>query len=247
MNRIKHICNAKNLHKGHTREPFIRQNQLNNRFCTKCKAHHQRSHDVGTGFNCSPCHSFHLDRIILCAGHSRQKYAVNWWVNIVDDHIWEFICLIVVSKISRGIHLADNQTAQIVVHCVQQCWSQKLPPKGKQSLQTLPWKHFLGTPFYCQPQNQRVNGRIRQLLHHNSPYTKTSISQPNAQECRENRSSQRCKEEPLEQHIPRHIRLLDSLHARDYDGQADNPYQWSQCRIIVKRRNKRCCHKHNSI
>ena len=188
---------------------------------------------VGENFSC-------LQGTILDPAHC-------WLIDIGNDVLGIRFPFVVESQIGGRVSLSNQEAAEFLVSRFDQGRDQQLPSIGEQSLQAFQGKHPLRTPFHRDPQDDCVNGRVEQVLRHQRPHTVSPVCHPNAYHGGPDRSPERGKEEPLEQHIAAYISLLDVLDPGDNQSQAENSDKRYQFGPSIEAGNQRSRKEHGQV
>ena len=102
-------------------------------------------------------------------------------------------------------------------------------------------------PLYHQAQDHRIRQHVEQLLGHQCPDAVAPVRHGDADRRGAEGSAQRREKELPELHRPGYIRLVDVLHTRDDDLQAQHPEHQAQFLMLIQGGDRRGDHVQDPV
>ena len=233
MQGIKHIGDAENPQKRHCGQPFIRQDNGNQRGGAGGQPHHHGHDDISARTDGSAGHVSHPVLFILLLRKHWQQHAVDRGIDIGNDQVGKLLSLIIIGQIRICIPEPDDQLPALGVGGIQQGRDQQLPAIGNEPLEPVPGKGPYGPPLYGEPQHHAVYQQVYQPLPYQRPKFITAAGHGDTRYGSGGRAAQSGKKEAFKLQGLGHIRLLHIGEAGKDHRKTQYPYDRCQGFVFI--------------
>ena len=202
---------AVNLHVWHTRQPLVREQELDERLRHGRKPSHHWEDDIRAERDRIAHYRLDARPVVLVGGDRRKHHALYRAVDRANHELRELFSSVIKTQRAAVVFLSDHQAAQILIQRVQQRGNQQLPTVGKQHLDPRKIAYQPRPPLYRKPHHDARYDDVEQRLRDERPKPRAHVRQRNTDAAGHDDRRDVAAEHLLEVHVAADLRQLDGV------------------------------------
>ena len=239
MNREKRIDKAIGLENPYRRQPFLPQQNQDNRLRNESKQGHGREDQERTGLE--PAASKPLDHfdVVLDTGGRREHHRLNRAIEKRSECLRVLLSLRDVSQVGLRELLSYDEVREALIPLVEDARGKELPPKAEKHDGTVAVKNKPRLPLDFKSQDDAFDQLEQELLNNEGPDARPGKSRSDAGKPRDETRGDRCPRRLAELHRARNDGLLDRVVRVDDEDEHEDAQGRNDGRRLIERRNRR--------